>query len=743
MTNRASRERCGLRRVVASRARLVVAFLYATAILGAICALTSNAVARSIINERASTDNSTFESFSTETAASSGSDGSNDSSTITRGQFDGAVYVQAKLPAPNGTAKVVEESNYRIPYVFPKGANVQGTDAIELLCSNDQGKTWRSYAVARATDPRATQSGAAFLFQAPRPGEYWFVLKTYFNNGTFTYSSTRAFDFQFQDMPDAPATLAFSSPDTPADRSQPLNSSLALNDDFTLEPSDDVVAKSPENNDSLMIDNAAFVGQEANDASLASPEQPADNAPFALNDDSDELALEAPEAEHEKTVAPWPGKLKTISFGKEDGTQKLMALVRWFTANDLDPQYRVTIKSLSVETAPTKDGPWLIVGQDLSAEQSGYGWIATPEQMQPFYVRTVAIDSNGNVRRDVSPSPLDVSAKEVRDALGAVVTPAPFPENKTKKEETEEQNKSAGGVALIHNTGSEDEQTANAKEREDKLVPAVDSRREITRANTPIIRRERPNIPAPTNPNEFQINPIFTRGVDVVYRATQARADVEPSTGKRSIFTPPNRARRVSTIRPAERRMTSEQALAQQQRKLQEQMQYNQEHEMERYEQKPELMEGGTFYMDSNGNLSLTPPEEMRQAINGINSLPANVDWSQIQQQPQPGFSGDGTDQGVYMPSNTELYDSSARSGAAIMSNNPYPSATQTSSSPINKRYSNGADAQGYGAPNGNNVDPNGATYRAIPQTSYSPNPYYVAPNSAPMPIPPRPTLSN
>ena len=108
------------------------------------------------------------------------------------------------------------------------------------------------------------------------------------------------------------------------------------------------------------------------------------------------------------------------------------------------------------------------------------------------------------------------------------------------------------------------------------------------------------------------------------------------------------------------------------------------------------------------------------------------------------------------MPQNTDDYDASARSGAAIM--NPYVNQGEASgSSPLNDRYGTGAGQPAGTAPQQvPNTNGMGASYQAIPQTAYTQNyptvlPYgYSAPapnyvpqtGGAPSSFPPRPSVS-
>lgn len=732
--------------------------------------------AQSIINNAGAAGNIAGKSFS------------DDDALIARGGFDPGALQRLKLTAPTSKSSVIDSAEYRFPFKFPTGAGAQNVTAIDLLCSPDRGATWYSYSSVLSNDGRRQ-----FLFEAPEPGEYWFALMTSFDSGKRTFSSTRTMTFTagvgLQNDSFAVAKDAGHADASPQENSFALTDDAGDAEDEFSVPSlgaptsaghgdslaelGDIDAPSllpqtfDSDEDSLLINNASYAGEDA------MPAEPMPQAPQTSGAD-----LDAPNAASAPTPnvssGPWPGKFKNLSFGTGKGSNQLMVTVRWFRPEDLDSQYQIGIRSLSIERAPTQAGPWTIVAEDLDVNQSGYSWTATAEEMKPFFVRSVARDMEGNVWRDVTTSAMDVNLPAVRSALGPVKTPVPFDDDKAKagakakadEEEIEEASKATEKMKLIRHTASEDEESEAADDDEEEPPKAKSPLRLVStvergQSGSAAARRERPNIPPPTNPNEFQINPLFTQGFSVLYQSSQAR--MEPvSTQKRSIFTPPTRAQRERYVRPAEHRLSQQQINAQrieQERKAyEERLKYNKEHEMETFAQKPELMQGRMFYMDSNGNLTTTPPAEMQQALAFGNNMEA-MGWTQadgtVAAQNAAATSGmtvGSGDQSLYMPKDAEAYDSSARSGAAIWNNTSYPQASNPGASPLNNRYSDGNTTIDSTIPAAQNAAPIGTnpqTYYA-PSTyspsAYSTSPYYVSnaasASEANYAFPPRPNVA-
>ncbi len=674
-------------------------------------------LAQSIINNNKGAGNNSNASFSP----------SSNKVSVT-GAFAPNAGQRLQLPAPTGKATSVQNAQFVFPFVFPQGADLNGMESITLLSSYDKGETWYPYAVVTTRDSRRQ-----FLFEAPDPGEYWFALMTTFKSGKRSFSSTRAMTFaqglgaqkeSFALADDSDETSLNDGAFTPVSTSRSVDVPAPVKEHEELSELDDLQAPPPlslDDSGSLLIDNASFEGEEeAPNVSSTQDTQPA----------SESIA--------------WPGKLKNLSFGVGKASGALMATVRWFTPSELNAADQRPIKSLSVERGPSENGPWTIIAEDLNVEESGYSWTATPEEMKPFYVRTVARDSEGNVWRDVTTSPMDVNNKAVRSALGPVKTPAPFTEPAEDDSKESSDATESESTQLIRHTASEDaesldetenketDEKSTVKKSDSTLDPASDLRdkksdvRLVSNVERAAAPAPRPYIPAPTNPNEFQLNPLFTQGFTVLFQSAQTRP--EPSTAKRSIFTPPSRGYNPSTIRPAEHRPSAYQReaarIAQERRAYEERVRYNREHEMEMFEKQPELMEGRMFYQDANGNITTTPPPEMQQAFNFNEAKMAAMGWTRVDDQ-----NGSTTaDQSLYMPRDAELYDSSARSGAAIFNNTEYPNASSPGSSPINNRYSSQPEGASQNAP----------TSGANPQSSYNPivspypgdaatTPYYVS----------------
>ncbi len=645
--------------------------------------VSSRAYAQTIINDSRASDNR-FVGFSSGASKAAPVevallDSSSPSDVV--GSFENARNVDVDLVAPKSGAKNVGSSERRIPFAFPKGSDSEAASSIELLCSDDQGATWRSYASVRANEGRR-----AFLFQAPRAGEYWFALQTNFKSGKTALSSTRAYRFE-----------------------APTLNSVGLNDDFALaedyEDSLDAPSLLPVNGEPLMIDNSSYVDET----------EVADESSFASSaKDAQGTTIDAAQG----VSAPRPGKLKRLSFGKEENTERLMVLVRWFQPEELEARYRGEAKTLKVERAANPNGPWTTVGEDLAIEQPGYAWIATEEEMKPFYVRTVVVE-NGEELIDVTSSPLDVTAPGVRAALGSVKTPAPFPPSDDDSTGVKSETTQDASGKLADSPASELE-----KSREDARAVALKTTtrgaaQDENLASVAAPVRERPRIPAPTNPNELSFNPLFTIGPSVLVRAAQTR--FESGSSKRSVFTPPARTPRVGSIPPAEYRRSAAQIAAQraaeerraQLAKMEEEAKYQKEHEMDVFSQKPELMEGRVFYMDKDGKMTTTPPPEFQQALGYTGSLDG-IDWAHTTFESPQGTVVD--EQGRLLPGQIVAPQETGANGTLIQGN--------ATGAP----YGEGAvQASPNGAPEGSYPTTNGTTTNATLPTQLPPRPTTVS----------------
>ncbi len=639
--------------------------------------------------------------------------------------------VRLDLPAPTRSAKEIAGTRFQIPFRFREGSDRNASDAIELFYSSDRGASWRSFAKVGAAD-----GVSRFDFVAPNAGEYWLTLKTYFKDGRTAFSETRAFRFGGAA---ATGTTALPLPATGADDSDvdvDLNSSFALNDDSDDEP----------------LANASAVGAFASSSETSGGDYSTRLLALARGENEETTSPKPATAEtsaptagavDESQVVPHPGKIKSISVAKDKKTDEMIFVVRWFRPDELEEQYRGKPTTVAIERAASPSGPWTTVVKDLKSEEFGYYWYPGPDEMKPFYLRSVSTDSDGNVWVDPLANPVDVGASGVRDALGKTKSPtADASENSNSnapkpptQDEIDGVSAAGSDVSLIRNAAAEDEENESTenladengdsgeksglfggsksakstlkagKRRDADSASAFDDEDEIERGaessrTSYSPPKPRPNIPAPTNPNEFQINPIFTQGFGVLFQAAQTRSADGSSGGKRSIFTPPNRAAAVAAIPPAEYR-----SLAAARRRQEEKAR-----DMSTFEKSPELMEGMVFYQDENGNLTRTPPADFQTVSGGGFGADASGAFAGGIQ--TLGTAPDGSP--LLLPSNNETYDSAPNSGAASLTNAVYPNAATPSVSPLNGNYSS---ATGYGA-----APANGAQTpqpQAIPQTSF------------------------
>ncbi|MDO5566165.1 MAG: hypothetical protein Q4G59_05865, partial [Planctomycetia bacterium] len=87
---------------------------------------------------------------------------------------------------PRSPATVVNQRHFSIPFALTPSQNT-GPFSVELLSTNDQGKTWVS-----SGKIECPSSQKEFYFRADRDGEYWFVLRTSFPGGNRKTSPAHA-----------------------------------------------------------------------------------------------------------------------------------------------------------------------------------------------------------------------------------------------------------------------------------------------------------------------------------------------------------------------------------------------------------------------------------------------------------------------------------------------------------------------------------------------------------------------
>ena len=691
-------------------------------------------LAQSIINETSAFNNrfAAFSSGSVEkiarlddspSAPNDGTVGTQDA-TAPSGSLSPSNKVDQRLDAPKGTPRENVGPRLRVPFTFPRDADSKSATSVELFCSPDEGATWYSYAGLRPED-----GAEAFVFQAPKPGVYWFALRTRFANGTAAFSSTRAYRFVEAATPNEDWAEGGETAASDAANAAPTSDSFALNDD------------SVENDAPPLGTPTAASSDETN----AKSSRLLDLARGKAKDKKASDGKENVEAsENAASTRPATGKIKSLGPAKEKGTDRLILILRWFRPSEIEEEARRgRPATIAVERATSPDGPWTRLGENLDSEREWFAWYATDDETTPFYVRTVATDDEGNQWSDAIPQPLDLSASWVQSALGSYKGPkfnvkkspgdGTGDEKDVESEKTENLGKSGkdekegsvgklggGNKRLIRNAASsdsDDEEDANEENGEDGVSAdgkaSTKGKKDATTKRAQAPRRPRPNVPAPTNPNEFSLNPLFTQGFGVLFQAAQTRRGDGESDANRSIFTPPHRAPAASRVAPAEYANAAASAAR---RRAAAKAQ-----DMSRYEKTPELMEGMVFYQDENGNLTTTPPADFQTAgVEG--AIGGSFDGSFGASYPGVGGAatlGTGPDgRPLVLPSDNETYDANPNSGAASLTNPAYPNAATPGNSPLNNWGTrSGAAYPSNAIPSG--VYPPSATYQTIPETSF------------------------
>ncbi len=776
---RARRFENGAKNVAASRKigrvakRALIAILLAGAFDG------GTLLAQSIINET-SVFNNRFEAFSSGSVekiarldASPASVAASKDANAPSGSLSPSNKVDLRLDAPKGAPRENVGARLRVPFTFPKDADSKSATSVELFCSPDAGATWYSYAGQRPED-----GADAFVFQAPKPGVYWFALRTRFANGTAAFSSTRA--YRFVEAPSTPTGDWATADETGDSASASSADATALTDSENATAPSDSFALNDDSaeNDAPPLGTpsvASANGTEAKSSRLL------DLARGAANGEKSSAGKEADEAsESAAPTQPATGKIKSVGPAKEKGTDRLILILRWFRPSEIEEEARRgRPATIAVERSTSLDGPWTRVGENLDSEREWFFWYATDAETTPFYVRTVATDDEGNQWFDATPQPLDLSASWVQAALGSYKGPK-FNVEKTTVDGTGDAKSGAenaasddGGKAkngaklggnkrLIRNASSTDSVDAeDANEESDESGKSGGSAKKAAsteRAQASAPRRPRPNVPAPTNPNEFSLNPLFTQGFGVLFQAAQTRRGDGESDANRSIFTPPPRAPAASRVAPAEYANAAASAAR---RRAAAQAQ-----DMSRYEKTPELMEGMVFYQDADGKLTTTPPADFQTAgVEG--SIGGSVDGSfaGVGGATTIGTGPDGRP--LVLPGDNETYDANPNSGAASLTNPAYPNVATPGAAPLdNWGTRSGVYPSGSYPSNAvpSSVYPPSANYQTIPETSfgrnvlpgstlggsnapvYSPSPTWNAPTnvgtSSRALFPPRPSVS-
>ncbi len=721
-------------------------------------------LAQSIINETSAFNNrfeTRFETFSRgsveKIARLDGSTATTDvasgAETKTPGAATGSLSpsnkVEVDLPAPTDAPRENVGATRLVPFTFPQSADSQGATSVELFCSPDAGATWYSYAGVRPED-----GASSFLFEAPKPGVYWFALRTRFANGSAAFSSTRA--YRFVETRESGGTSATPGNSAGASGAANATETFALNDDSA--DSGDVADAAADAPPLGTPDAASANGTEAKSSRLL------DLARGTAKGEKASVGTKNGEtSESAAPTQPATGKIKSVGPAKEKGTDRLILILRWFRPSEIEEEARRgRPATIAVERGPSLDGPWTRVGENLDSEREWFFWYATDAETTPFYVRTVATDDEGNQWIDATPQPLDLSASWVQAALGSYKGPK-FNVKKPSGDGTGDAKDSAenadadaeksgsvgklgsgklggGNKRLIRNaassTDSGDAEDADLENGNEENENGGDSTEEKTsaqakkgastkRAQASAARRPRPKVPAPTNPNEFSLNPLFTQGFGVLFQAAQTRRGDGESDANRSIFTPPHRAPAASRVAPATYANASASAAR---RRAAAQAQ-----DMSRYEKTPELMEGMVFYQDADGKLTTTPPADFQTAgVEG--AIGGSFDASAYPGGVVGGATAFGTGadgRPLVLPGDNETYDANPNSAAATLTNPAYPNAAPQGVSSLNNWSA--PSTGGYPAnavPSGSypanavpaGVYPPSANYQTIPETSFGRN---------------------
>lgn len=344
---------------------------------------------------------------------------------------------------------------------------------IELLYSDDQGKSWIPY----KNMPFDPSLGSA-PFTASHDGEYWFAFLSTAANGTQKATKVQKFSIQ------TPNTSSTFNGDRP-----PL-----LFDTVLEKPRD---ANSSSDREAALT---SAVGSDPINLTAAESEQ------------------KAPESATAEEI-PFPGKIKTVSVGMSAvGTPALS--IRWYRGNDMGTGPEVGGK-IRLERANQQDGPWTALADDakeLPLEAPGY-WFALRQLDNPtFYLRTVSVDRYGKEWIDRIPINLSEQMKNLPETESTNSSGA-FSNVSLEKELPSYQNemKTQTPVKTWNDPLGESEKKELTAALDENKTPTVDK----TASIKPTVPDTTPRTAAAPatyhNPQlgKWTLNPIFTRGFGV------------------------------------------------------------------------------------------------------------------------------------------------------------------------------------------------------------------------------------
>ncbi|MBR5627511.1 MAG: hypothetical protein IKW74_07830, partial [Thermoguttaceae bacterium] len=364
----------------------------------------------------------------------------------------------------------VPERKFSIPFSVNSQNSDDPPSEIELIYSPDNGTTWLSYGKVSANDGKK-----AFGFQTPADGEFLFVLRTNFQSGKQSVSPIQKIII---DAKNNAANTLYATGNGAVSGSSPLSEAEQRQVSERL----------------LKLANGSGNG--------ATSEAAAGNTV-------------------DQTV--FPGKINSLSTTKPDENGNRNMVVRWVQPEETEGG----TGTLRIERATGINGPWIKIVDQLDAKQIGYSWPVTSEPGSIFYLRTIYTAADGTQWTDISPQ-LEINSegkltliKPVNENSQNAIAAATASNSLSGSSNDSHQNNIASWDSSENNENSISQTSSvsgvssssggnrAASGTQNQVNDLSNTRMDV---NNPYqYQTPRPNIPAPTNPGEFTLNPLFTQ----------------------------------------------------------------------------------------------------------------------------------------------------------------------------------------------------------------------------------------
>ncbi|MDO4586287.1 MAG: hypothetical protein Q4C95_03215 [Planctomycetia bacterium] len=434
----------------------------------------------------------------------------------------------SQLAIPSSPAIVVKRNEFPIPFDLSSENTINPPIEIELFYTKVQNPNWISFGKIQTGSPEKV-----FHFKSQEDGEFAFVLQTTFKDGSKRFCPVLKINIARIESEKAKEI-------DPSKNPLPL-----LN-----------IAQ----NNSLLKDNS--INNQSKSENLSNSFE------ISSNDNN------ASKLENSTAIEPFPGAIKTIAYEYTQNNQTVIK-IRWITPQEMGEE-KGNGEVVQLERAKSLEGPWQIIANQLDCNEAGYQWVATQYDAEPFYLKSITTDQYGKDWTYIFPKLIELASIL---KFGNETAQSPLDESNSNETSTDQPQTDISGLSLPLQT--EESQRPNqiqawsdppdipAPENHSNLEESQSGEPNDSSETTTTVSKKtsastnslenakrklfdikfsqqtqqvRPNVPPPTNPQQFSVNPLFTQGLGVIFQAQQARNPngyiESPSSGNYSSQSP-------------------------------------------------------------------------------------------------------------------------------------------------------------------------------------------------------------